>query len=79
MAISVQCKSCGGQFRARNKDRGKTVACTRCGVELLIDGKEVPDFDVFVSHSTKDKQTADAIVATLEAAKIRCWVAPCPA
>jgi uncharacterized membrane protein YgcG len=76
MAISVQCKSCGGQFRARNKDRGKTVACTRCGVELLIDGKAVPDFDVFVSHSTKDKQTADAIVATLEAAKIRCWVAP---
>ena len=32
--------------------------------------------DVFISHSTKDKGVADAICAALEAAEIRCWVAP---
>ncbi|MBI1370643.1 MAG: TIR domain-containing protein [Planctomycetes bacterium] len=32
--------------------------------------------DVFVSHSSLDKPTADAVVATLEARKIRCWIAP---
>jgi len=33
-------------------------------------------FDVFVSHSSKDKLVADAICARLEAAGIRCWIAP---
>ncbi len=32
--------------------------------------------DVFVSYSNQDKPTADAIVASLEANGIRCWVAP---
>jgi hypothetical protein len=32
--------------------------------------------DVFISHSTKDKIAADAVVAHLERAGIRCWVAP---
>ena len=32
--------------------------------------------DVFVSHSSKDKPVADAVVAGLEAAGIRCWCAP---
>ena len=32
--------------------------------------------DIFLSHSTKDKVTADAICAGLEANGIRCWVAP---
>jgi hypothetical protein len=32
--------------------------------------------DVFVSYSTKDKSTADAICAALEATGIRCWIAP---
>jgi hypothetical protein len=32
--------------------------------------------DVFVSYSAKDKPTADAVVATLEANGIRCWIAP---
>ena len=32
--------------------------------------------DVFVSHSAKDKPTADAVCAVLEAQGIRCWVAP---
>ena len=76
MAIAVRCKPCGAQFRAVDRNRGKSVPCTRCGVELLIEGRDVPDFDVFVSHSSKDKQAADAVVAALECAKIRCWVAP---
>jgi hypothetical protein len=32
--------------------------------------------DVFVSYSTSDKTIADAVVATLERAQIRCWYAP---
>ena len=32
--------------------------------------------DVFVSHSTKDKAVADAVVARLEAESVSCWVAP---
>ncbi len=32
--------------------------------------------DVFISHSSTDKTVADAAVAALERAKIRCWVAP---
>jgi hypothetical protein len=32
--------------------------------------------DVFVSYSSKDKPTADAVCATLEGRGIRCWVAP---
>jgi TIR domain/Septum formation len=35
-----------------------------------------PAHDVFVSYSTHDKPTADAIVSRLEQAGIRCWVAP---
>lgn len=32
--------------------------------------------DVFVSYSSEDKSTADAICATLERDRIRCWIAP---
>ncbi|HWY52094.1 MAG TPA: toll/interleukin-1 receptor domain-containing protein [Chthoniobacterales bacterium] len=32
--------------------------------------------DVFVSYSSKDKPTADAVCAVLESRGIRCWVAP---
>lgn len=32
--------------------------------------------DVFVSYSSKDKVVADAVCATLEANRIRCWIAP---
>jgi succinate dehydrogenase hydrophobic anchor subunit len=33
-------------------------------------------FDVFISHSSKDTIAAKAACAALEAAKIRCWIAP---
>ena len=32
--------------------------------------------DVFISHSAKDKTTADAVCAMLESNGIRCWIAP---
>src|SRR3990170_1251588 len=32
--------------------------------------------DVFISHSSKDKAIADAVCATLERNRIRCWIAP---
>lgn len=32
--------------------------------------------DVFISYSTKDKLTADAACASLEAGGVRCWIAP---
>jgi hypothetical protein len=32
--------------------------------------------DVFISHSSKDKLTADAICHSLEQNGIRCWIAP---
>jgi hypothetical protein len=32
--------------------------------------------DVFISYSSRDKPIADAVTATLEQRKIRCWVAP---
>ena len=32
--------------------------------------------DAFISHSAKDKAVADAVCATLEARRIRCWIAP---
>lgn len=33
-------------------------------------------YDVFISHSTKNKSTADAVCRTLEQNGIRCWIAP---
>ena len=32
--------------------------------------------DVFISYSARDKAVADALCATLESRKIRCWIAP---
>jgi tetratricopeptide (TPR) repeat protein len=32
--------------------------------------------DVFISYSSKDKATADAVCAALEAHGVRCWIAP---
>ena len=32
--------------------------------------------DVFISYASKDKTIADAVCATLEARRVRCWIAP---
>jgi formylglycine-generating enzyme required for sulfatase activity len=33
-------------------------------------------YDVFISHSSKDKNAADAVCAVLERNAVRCWIAP---
>lgn len=33
-------------------------------------------YDVFISHSSADKTTADAVCAHLEQVGVRCWIAP---
>jgi hypothetical protein len=32
--------------------------------------------DVFISHASEDKVTADAVCAEMESKHIRCWIAP---
>ena len=32
--------------------------------------------DIFISHSAKNKVTADAVCAMLESRGVRCWIAP---
>jgi len=39
-------------------------------------GEHLPNHDVFISYSNKDKSVADAICAILEEKQIRCWIAP---
>ncbi len=39
-------------------------------------GARPPGYDVFISHSSKDKAAADAACHALEARDIRCWIAP---
>src|SRR5438552_3666559 len=75
MPISVSC-ACGHQFRAKDQYAGKTVKCPKCAKALVIGGPAVAKCDVFLSYSSKDKLTADAACAALEARGLRCWVAP---
>src|SRR5688572_7918813 len=76
MAISVECPSCRRGFRAKDKHRGRQTPCPSCGQSLTVQGRTVPDYDVFISYSSKDKQVADAACAALEARRTRCWIAP---
>lgn len=75
MAIDVRCR-CGKKLRAKNEHAGKRTACPACGKLIVIGGDRVPDNDVFISYSSKDKQVADAVCAQLEESRIRCWIAP---
>src|SRR4051794_1592529 len=76
MAIAVQCKSCGRWLRAADGQRGRRGRCPGCGAEIVVEGDRVPDHDVFISYSSKDKTTADAVCAAIEADRVRCWIAP---
>src|SRR5687767_3358540 len=75
MAIAVRCE-CGRLFRARDEHAARRTKCPGCNAELLIAGDRLPDHDVFVSYSSKDRLVADAVCATLEANRLRCWMAP---
>ena len=76
MPVALTCPACGRKFRVGDEFVGKPVACPACNREAIATGPMVPPFDAFVSYSSKDKAMADAVVATLEADGIRCWVAP---
>jgi DNA-directed RNA polymerase subunit RPC12/RpoP len=76
MAVLVRCGACGAEFRADSKHRGKETQCGKCHQPILIDGAAIADYDVFISYSNVDKQAADAVCASLEAKKWRCWIAP---
>jgi hypothetical protein len=48
-----------------------------CAFRVVRSAEEfLVSFDVFVSYASKDKIVADAVCARLEAAGIRCWIAP---
>src|SRR3712207_5287192 len=76
MAVLVRCGGCGAEFRSQAKHRGKQTQCVRCAAPLVVEGRDIPDFDVFISYSSADRHAADAICAALEAKRWRCWIAP---
>ena len=76
MAILVTCEACKAKLRVRDEYQGKEVWCPACKAPLSLTGERVPNHEVFISYSNKDKAVADALCATLEAKSIRCWVAP---
>src|SRR5215470_7055247 len=60
--------------RTGRGDRVRVIpAATRFSLSLRF--SNLPH-DVFISYSGEDKLAADAACATLEAAGIRCWIAP---
>jgi hypothetical protein len=52
------------------------VSKTKDGPWRPLKKKTAEPHNVFLSHSSKDKEVADAVCATLEGRGIRCWVAP---
>jgi phage FluMu protein Com len=74
--VLVTCSACSKSFRAPEKYAGKTAKCPLCKQLVKIAGPLVSPFDVFLSYSSKDKPTADAACAVLEARGLRCWIAP---
>ena len=75
MAVIVQCSSCGEKFRARDEFLGKHVKCPACRSPMTVDGERVPNHEVFLSYSNKDKavalrdRAAEQIATGINAAK----------
>src|SRR3982751_1160120 len=76
MAILVNCGGCGRKFKAKDEIRDRRVKCPNCKSEVVVQGAHVCGSDVFVSHSSVDKQVADAVCAALESKGVQCWIAP---
>jgi formylglycine-generating enzyme required for sulfatase activity len=76
MAILATCNSCGKILRVRDEYLDKKAWCPFCKAPITLTGERVPNHEVFISYSNKDKHVADAICAKLEALPLRCWIAP---
>jgi predicted Zn finger-like uncharacterized protein len=76
MGLLITCEACGARFRARDRHRGRRAKCPKCNHTIVLDGPPVPDFDVFISYSSLDKEAAERVRAALESQKLRCWIAP---
>jgi hypothetical protein len=76
MAILVSCAGCGKQFRAKDQFKNTKLKCPNCKADVVVSGPHVCGSDVFISHSTNDKQVADAVCAAMESKNLRCWIAP---
>jgi hypothetical protein len=76
MAIAVTCPHCRARLRFRDDHAGKQTTCRACNRPVTVDGQHVPNYDVFICYSSKDKHIADAVCSSLEAKHIRCWMAP---
>lgn len=83
MAVIDRCGSCGRLI----KESALGVVpseCPDCGQPLSSSGappssteiSSVVGHDVFISFSSKNASTADAVCAALEKKGVRCWVAP---
>src|SRR4051812_4773011 len=76
MAVLITCEACGKEFRAKDSARDLMLKCPNCRTPLKVTGPRVRDHDVFISYSSRDKTTADAICAAMESRQVRCWMAP---
>lgn len=76
MAVLVTCEACKQTLRVRDEYLDKKAWCPHCRAPITLTGERVPNHEVFISYSNKDKNVADAICATLEALPLRCWIAP---
>ena len=76
MAILVTCEACKETFRVRDEYLDKKAWCPVCRAPITLTGERVPNHEVFISYSNKDKHVADAICAKLESLPLRCWIAP---
>ncbi|MDD1676595.1 MAG: tetratricopeptide repeat protein, partial [Methanomicrobiales archaeon] len=64
-----------GVLRVKKRARAGTYdPSVEAGKTPLPPG--IINHDVFISYSSRDKPIADAICATLEGQRIRCWIAP---
>jgi Ca2+-binding EF-hand superfamily protein len=72
MSAKVRCR-CGQELRIA-PDELETV-CPACHVRMRI-SRGPASRDVFLSHSSQDKTTADAACAILERHGLKCWMAP---
>lgn len=75
MSLTLRCP-CGARLRAEEKHGGKRVRCPACGKGHVLPAKAKAGYDVFISHAAEDKAVARAVCQALEAAGVRCWIAP---